>query len=346
MFSTLRNRFGIPGVISVIALVFAMFGGAYAASNSSGGGKATVSAKAKKGPRGPKGATGPAGPAGPQGPAGANGKDGAAGKAGANGTNGDPGADGKSVITTPINVGDPGCNTLGGTEVEVEGSGQAEEVCNGEEGAQGAQGDPWTAGGTLPPGDTETGAWSWGTYSVTALVEYVPVSFSVPLAAPLGASRVHYVPGSVTVGAGGGDLTSGSVTVTGVTLTSGKYTKASSIFGAGIPAGATITACVPTSCKNVTELTLSSAAETSGTGVSLTTGPPAGCTGGTRASPKADSGNLCVYEANSVGTTFQKIVDSSSAGLSIGAGTAGALVGLEGSTANISFAIGTWAVTG
>ena len=32
MFSTLRTRFGIPGVISVIALVFAMFGGAYAAS--------------------------------------------------------------------------------------------------------------------------------------------------------------------------------------------------------------------------------------------------------------------------------------------------------------------------
>jgi hypothetical protein len=51
MFSTLRNRFGIPGVISVIALVFAMLGGAYAANNSSGGGKATASAKVKKGPR-------------------------------------------------------------------------------------------------------------------------------------------------------------------------------------------------------------------------------------------------------------------------------------------------------
>ena len=33
MFSTLRTRFGIPGVISVIALVFAMLGGAYAANN-------------------------------------------------------------------------------------------------------------------------------------------------------------------------------------------------------------------------------------------------------------------------------------------------------------------------
>src|SRR5260221_553574 len=69
MFSPLSNRFGIPGVISVIALVFAMLGGAYAASSNSGGGKASASAKAKKGPRGPKGATGPAGPAGPPGPA-------------------------------------------------------------------------------------------------------------------------------------------------------------------------------------------------------------------------------------------------------------------------------------
>jgi hypothetical protein len=51
MFSTLRTRFGIPGVISVMALVFAMLGGAYAANSPSGGGKATASAKAKKGPR-------------------------------------------------------------------------------------------------------------------------------------------------------------------------------------------------------------------------------------------------------------------------------------------------------
>ena len=31
MFSLLRNRFGIPGVISVVVLVFAMSGGAFAA---------------------------------------------------------------------------------------------------------------------------------------------------------------------------------------------------------------------------------------------------------------------------------------------------------------------------
>src|ERR1700704_3299328 len=84
MFSTLRTRFGIPGVISVIALVFAMLGGAYAASNS-GGGKATASAKAKRGPRGPKGATGPAGPTGPAGATGPSGARGATGAAGFSG---------------------------------------------------------------------------------------------------------------------------------------------------------------------------------------------------------------------------------------------------------------------
>ncbi len=55
MFSTLRTRFGIPGVISVIALVFAMFGGAYAASNSSGGGKATASRQGQAGAAGQDG---------------------------------------------------------------------------------------------------------------------------------------------------------------------------------------------------------------------------------------------------------------------------------------------------
>jgi hypothetical protein len=62
MLSHLRSRFGIPRVISVIALVFAMLGDAYAATNSSSGGKATASAKGKQGPRGKTDKTGPAGP--------------------------------------------------------------------------------------------------------------------------------------------------------------------------------------------------------------------------------------------------------------------------------------------
>jgi hypothetical protein len=218
MLSPLRNRFGIPGVISVIALVFAMLGGAYAASNSSEGGKATASAKAKKGPRGPKGATGPvgpAGPAGPQGPAGANGKDGSSGadgKAGTNGTNGAagaPGAAGKSVAMTEILAGGPECHEDGGAELEVESSGSPVQICNGEEGPAGPKGDPWTAGGTLPAAATETGTWAFNANRQTITVDvggeskeitvgateaWAPMSFPIPLIGGMNSSsgRFHF----------------------------------------------------------------------------------------------------------------------------------------------------------
>lgn len=174
MFSTLRTRFGIPGVISVMALVFAMFGGAYAASNSSGGGSATASkAKAKKGPRGPKGAKGDTGPAGPAGPQGPKGDPGAKGDPGSPGS---PGANGKSVVL--LNEPPAGCSE-GGFTYEVEGSGEENEVCNGEEG------EPWTDGGTLPSGATETGVWgSLLTEDGTEAGDrrYYPISFALPLA--------------------------------------------------------------------------------------------------------------------------------------------------------------------
>jgi hypothetical protein len=142
MFSTLRTRFGIPGVISVIALVFAMFGGAYAASNSSGGGKATASkSKVKRGPRGPKGATGPAGP---QGPAGAK------GDAGANGSNGAAGPTGPTGAA-------------------------------GAKGATGATGFSGFTG-TLPAGKTETGTWSSTSTASVEIEFLVPISFPIPLA--------------------------------------------------------------------------------------------------------------------------------------------------------------------
>jgi hypothetical protein len=170
MFSTLRTRFGIPGVISVIALVFAMFGGAYAASNSSGGGKATASkSKAKKGPRGPKGATGPAGPqgsAGPQGPAGAKGD---AGAAGANGTNG------TSAEAVSFAGNQHGCPEGG---VEVKSAKPASFVCNGKKGENGQTG--FTA--TLPPGETETGTWGIALPTNSLLEINVPISFPIPVA--------------------------------------------------------------------------------------------------------------------------------------------------------------------
>jgi hypothetical protein len=209
MLSPLRNRFGIPGVIAVIALVFAMLGGAYAASNNGGGGKATASAKAKRGPKGPKGATGPQGPQGPigpQGPAGAKGDKGDPGATGAAGPAGTAGATGATGAAGP--KGDPGgsilvgeftgpeetppnagpCSGRGGSEFEPEdGGGSVVYACNG---AEGDKGSPWTAGGTLPSGETETGAWAFSGGEGEEV--YTPISFTIPLAAALDKEHTHF----------------------------------------------------------------------------------------------------------------------------------------------------------
>src|ERR1044072_915714 len=184
MFSRLRTRFGIPGVISVIALVFAMFGGAYAANNSAsgGGGKATASAKAKKGPRGPKGPKGDTGPAGPAGPAGAKGDAGAAGSNGNDGTpgaQGNPGATGTSAKATSFTgsktVGSVTC-TEGG--LEVTSANQATAICNVTKGTDGQTG--FTK--TLPSGATETGVWSTPMLSPGAeSIAILNWSFPIPL---------------------------------------------------------------------------------------------------------------------------------------------------------------------
>ncbi len=182
MFSTLRTRFGIPGVISVIALVFAMFGGAYAASNSSGGGNATASkTKVVKGPRGPKGATGPAGPAGPQGPAGANGKDGANG---ANGEKGAPGSNGTSasvIEEAPNPSGE--CGLSGG--IKVKSASPDAFVCNGEDGTNGTNGSPWVVG-TAPSGVTLKGTWAvHSSNPVEGEILHVSISTGVPISGEL-----------------------------------------------------------------------------------------------------------------------------------------------------------------
>ncbi|HEV7481648.1 MAG TPA: hypothetical protein VGO13_00960 [Solirubrobacterales bacterium] len=145
----LKEPFGKAGlIVAVVALVFAMLGGAYAATNN-GGGKATASAKqGKQGKQGKPGKTGPAGPAG------APGAKGDAGAPGTNGSNGAPGATGKSVVTStaPVGTGAGKC-VAGGTKFEVEGSGTSEIVCNGKNGTTGfAQ--------QLPSGESLQGEWS------------------------------------------------------------------------------------------------------------------------------------------------------------------------------------------
>jgi Collagen triple helix repeat (20 copies) len=184
MLSPLRNRFGIPGVISVIALVFAMLGGAYAASNDSGSGKATASAKGKPGPRGPRGKTGPAGPAGPQGPVGPAGAKGDTGAAGSNGKDGTPGKDGESVSGTPIASG--GACGAGVTGVKYTLGATSTNVCNGQKGSKGDTGPPGPACPIgpcfLPAEATETGM--WGTGPLTPVGRHTfAISFALPTTA-------------------------------------------------------------------------------------------------------------------------------------------------------------------
>jgi Collagen triple helix repeat (20 copies) len=131
-----------------MALVFALLGGAYAATGPNGGGNATASAKAKTkkgppGPRGPKGPPGPQGPAGPKGDAGA---------AGSNGEKGPQGPQGEK----------------------------------GPQGLPGKEGNPWTAGGTLPSGEEEQGVWA-----ATDAFQIVTVPFNIPLTS---APTVEYKP--------------------------------------------------------------------------------------------------------------------------------------------------------
>jgi hypothetical protein len=204
MLSLLKNRFGVPGVIAVVALVFAMLGGAYAATSSprqshkkaeKGLTKAQVLALIKSHP----------GPAGAQGAAGANGKDGAngqnggAGTNGTNGTDGDDGQPGKSVELSKYQPGEEGpeeeCGELGAILVKVQGATTGFEACNGGEGEKGDEGSPWTDGGTLPPGATETGVWSVnGTEADTGGV-YAPISFPIPLTSSIdreSEQHIHY----------------------------------------------------------------------------------------------------------------------------------------------------------
>jgi Collagen triple helix repeat (20 copies) len=189
MFNRIHQKLGTAGfIISIVALVAALGGGAYAASGGlSGKQKKEVEKISKKyaGKPGPTGATGPAGAAGPTGPAGTPGTPGAKGED----ATGAPGAAGKSVAATAIAAGEPNqCSEQGGVEYEVEGSGEPAEVCNGQ---------PWTAGGTLPAGSTETGAWAFDASEASAagsgriLVSYsLPIPLSVTIQ---GAANVHYV---------------------------------------------------------------------------------------------------------------------------------------------------------
>jgi hypothetical protein len=157
----IHDRFGATGVIAaVVALVFALGGTAIAAGALTGKQKKEVEKIAKKF-AGKPGPAGPQGPQGPVGPAGSHGQDGAQGPKGEQGTTGPPGSTGPQGP-------------------------------QGEPGPTGPEGSPWTAGGTLPSGKTETGALAVSSVGGEG-VYFQPISFPIPLAEGLTASKIHYL---------------------------------------------------------------------------------------------------------------------------------------------------------
>ncbi len=206
MLSWIRRQLSPATAMAFVALVFALTGGAFAATGGGGSpshatltaSAAKAKAKTKAGPRGPAGpkgapgatgATGPAGATGPQGPAGPAGAAGAKGENGAAGTNGTNGTNGTSVtsIESKTKIGGP-CEAGGSSFTSASGKTYA---CDGKEGS------PWTAGGTLPSGSTETGAWRAGSVLLKRSTENIfikeIISFPIRLAAPLDGKHVHYI---------------------------------------------------------------------------------------------------------------------------------------------------------
>lgn len=176
----IRRNLSYANVVATLALVFAMSGGAYAASRylitSTRQIKPGVlgQLKGKAGPAGANGAAGaqgPVGPVGPQGPAGGRGETGASG------------ANGVSVTSATVAKGNASCKE-GGTEFKS-ASEKPAFACNGEKGS------PGTAGGALPAGKTLTGVWSVGGYAPEqGFVLGTSVSYALPLE---NAPAVHYI---------------------------------------------------------------------------------------------------------------------------------------------------------
>jgi hypothetical protein len=153
MFSAIRKRLHLTPstAIAIVALVFALTGGAYAASRVIITSKSQINTKVLKELAKDVANLVPAGKAGAPGGPGAAGAGGAQGPQGVAGTNGTPG----------------------------------EEGAKGDTGVPGPEGSPWTAGGKLPSKKTETGTWSAtaGPFAASAggSLGLASISYTIPL---------------------------------------------------------------------------------------------------------------------------------------------------------------------
>lgn len=172
MISRIHEKLGTAGfLISIVALVVALTGGAYAASGGLNGKQKKEVEKIAKKFAGAPGAPGTPGAAGSKGDNGA---------AGSNGTNGTNGANGTSVTTTAIPTSSATCGHNGG--VEVKSASPTQNVCNGTTGFA----------ESLPSEKTETGTWSYGPVPTGANHVRFQVSFPTPLATGVHVA-VHYI---------------------------------------------------------------------------------------------------------------------------------------------------------
>jgi hypothetical protein len=186
----IRSHLTYANITVTVALMFAMTGGAYAAkhylitSTKQISPKVLKQLKGAQGPGGAQGEKGPAGPAGspgPAGPVGSQGEKGPVGPAGPEGPTGPAGPAGKngeSVEIAPLAKGSV-C-TEGGEEFTV-----------GTEKGQACNGSPWTAGGTLPKGSTETGYFAVSEQaSESGKPIFDAISFPIPLSTTV---EAHYI---------------------------------------------------------------------------------------------------------------------------------------------------------
>jgi hypothetical protein len=207
MFQAFRRHLTPSTLIALIALAFAMTGGAFAftghggsspskatASNVStaGAAKSKTKSKTKAGARGPaglKGATGAQGAAGPVGAVGPVGPAGKEGLAGSSGVKGETGAAGTSVTITALAAKNANCKE-GGSELKVGGT--TSYACNGEKGKEGTFG-----GQSLPSGKTLRGAYAGDAFSPSKVgeAESAKATSAVSFALPIESAslNVHYI---------------------------------------------------------------------------------------------------------------------------------------------------------